>query len=314
MITRERIPIKADEAEEIFGLVVGLALVVLALAAIVMVVSIAIMIVLALAPTAAGICWLSSLNTHYEISKRKKIVCALMGTGLFLLPMMLVIVADPSIGHQNSDDLIAALWLGTLLGFCGTALFLSIDAYRQIFWQHHKTMFIDRCNSLTVGFHLWKAQRTLARINQALERIENENEQMIYEHKKLAKMTNDLIQSNDVAFYSAERLRWQREYAAMNIDQLKEKLGRINENIKQIPDSDPRNTTLTLEAAVVRLEVEDRSLGVLEHQSYTEAKEKRQEYERTVLELQHTLEGIQNKINTETVAIQHLRQTRPIVN
>ena len=311
MIQRDRLPMKADDGGEAIA---ALILVGLAIAAIAFVVAVIVIAAIAVAPTAGGVYWLSRLNQRFEISDRKKVICALVGVGLFALPIAALALMAPPMWQQNGDNLIAALWMGTLFGFCGAALFLSIEAYRQVFWQHRKKVLEEQRKAISVRFRLWKAQWALNRLQKALTRKERDNEHIVHEHKRLAEMVGNLIRSYDAAFYSAERLRWQRECAKMNIGELEAKLDRLNQAIARMPHSDPRSVTLTLEAAVVRLEAQDRALGVLEHGSYQEAIEARQGNEGVVSELRQRLQTIQNNVNTETTSIQQLRNTKPAVN
>ncbi len=311
MKTSPTLPRKADEGADAIG---ALVVVVLALVVGIFVAAVLAMLALAVGPLAGGLFWWSHLTQRYQISTRKKVTCALAGTVLVASPIVLLAVFGPSGWHSDHNSVLTAVWLGALLGLCGTALYLGFEAYRQVFWQHRKHILAEQWKTNAVRLQLQRAQRDLHRLGNAIARKEKANQQLVTQQKALAEKIDSAIRASDAAFYSAEKFRWQRIYAEMGTEDLMKRRETLNQELVRIPDADPRSMTCALEAAVVRLEIQDRMLACERHGSYRESLDAHREKAETVAALQRSLQAIQTNVDRERAAIQELRRARPVVN
>jgi hypothetical protein len=221
---------------------------------------------------------------------------------------------EPSGWHHDTNSVLSAVWLGTVLGLCGTALYLAIEAYRQVFWQHRRNILAEQWKTPGVRHQLWKAQRALHGLEKAMARNEEANQKLMAQQKALEEKMGRMIETSDVRFYSAEKYRWQGIYEAMSTEDLKQRSESLNREIVQLPETDPRCMPLTLEAAVVRLEVQDRMLACGTYGSHRETLAEHGKKTQMVRSLQQKLQAIQAKVDRERTVIQELRRTRPVVN
>jgi hypothetical protein len=203
--------------------------------------------------------WLRNRVRKFELSRMMVWHCVLLGIVLFWLPL-LAILADTSVWPM-------ALWTSSILGLAGPAFYLTIEAYRQVFWPHRKIAIADGATACRLGWSLWRRRHRLSRLEDAIRWEDERHGGLRRELQHVRALTREVILHTDPAFYSAEVVRWTRICATMTDDTLQQRvdvlpanamvttLERAIQRLPELASQSPGQVRAILQAAVTHAEV-----------------------------------------------------------
>jgi hypothetical protein len=238
------------------GLVIGLVCLAVALAIVAAVI---------VGPCVLSGYWLRNHVQRFELSRTKVWECVILGLVLFCLPM-LVLLADTSVWPM-------ALWTSSTLGLAGPALYLTIEAYRQVFWPHRKVALAESMTARRLRWSLWARHLRLNSLEKAIRREDQRHGGLRHELGQMRALTREVVLRTDPAFFSAEVTRWSRAYAAMADEALEQhaaalpagtvlkSLERALERLPEISRNEPGQVRQLLQAAIAYSEVLARMVG-----------------------------------------------------
>jgi len=209
--------------------------------------------------------WLRNRVQKFKLSRRKIGECILLGLVLFCLPL-LTLLANPSAWPM-------ALWASSILGLAGPALYLTIEAYRQVFWPHRKVVLAEGAMAHRLGWSLWTRRRRVSRLEEAIRRDDERHGGLRRELGHVRALAREIVLRTDPAFYSAEVTRWTRACAAMADDALQQRddalpaatvVTRLERAIQRLPElasQKPGQVRALLQASVIHAEMISRTVG-----------------------------------------------------
>jgi len=252
------------------------------------------------APPYGAYRWLRHLlSTRYTLSPAKRGQCIAVGGGFFGLPLLLLLC--PSVPAP------LPWWLALTLSQTAVALFLTIEAYRQAVWPHHKMIWQGCGRWLQCQRRLLRSSFCLKRVHRRIKAKQRTHGGIVREHQILTGLIPALIQ-RDPSFLSAERLRLQEEWAKLTTADLAARLTQVQGLLADTPAADPRSAALTLQAALARIEIHARSLADGRSDDWREhlrARDRLQDQIEAIRTKTHTL---RQRIRDEGLSIRKARQ------
>jgi hypothetical protein len=132
------------------------------------------------------------------------------------------------------------------------------------------------------------------------------------EYQRLATLLPVLIQHSPT-FLSAERLRLVGEFGAFSREALATKLDELRSQIATTSESDPSLATLTLQAALARMELLTRTVRNGEPFDWQEQSVQYDKLDAEMQELTARIRSLRQKAQDETLTIRRLRKERLVL-
>ena len=197
--------------EGIAKLVGVLFLIIAAIYAVVLIVAAALVVAAVLAPPVGAGYWLRNLlRQRYQLGPRKVAKCALVGLAVAALPWLPFAFASAPASEWAPA---VAVWMSITGCLLGIGLYLSLSVYHEFFWPHRKTIISATKESLKLRHQLWRHDFRLNRVSARVRKVEQREGVRLTEIRQLEQSVSEIVRSTDPAFLSAERVRWEIEYA-----------------------------------------------------------------------------------------------------
>ena len=274
----------------------------LAICAVIAAAAAAVTVLVIAAPPYGAFRWLRHLLTsRYALSHAKRAQCVTIGVGCLALAFLLVgasLASAPVIG-----------WLAATLSMFGVALFLTLAAYRQGAWRHHKAIGRIWREQTAVRRDLWRTRIALGLTTLSVRSKGFRHRQSLEELRRLDELLPSLV-GQDSQFLSAERFRVQRQFAQMPYAGLQARLSELKTQLTRTPASAPRSATLLLQAGVARQEMHGRALGAGRASNWRTKVESQSRLDSAIGQLRTRNNSLQQQIQIHRLETRRLRLER----
>lgn len=279
-------------------------------------------IILLIAPASAGLplYWIV-LKRRYTLSRTKSIQCLAIAAIMFLTGFVVTCYLHPEEYRYapywfidwTFPAKVAGIWAGVTLALSIVAVFLCVEVYRQTFWPYRQ--FALKTNTKIVGLQARALGLDLHAqgVQRRIRRIEKYGRTLLTERETLQRLTDEIMSSEDAAFFAAEIAVWRREYSNLPTDEIRARLKHVQAQLTGLVDSDPRSVTLTLEAATLRLIAIENDLRDRKGVSYDQLRARRSDLSTSSAAVSETISQLQRLRDDARLTVrQHQRASATI--
>lgn len=214
----------------------------------------ALLLIVSLGVVFGPIYWCVRWSCHaatrrFHLSPRRIALVAATAVVAALFPIL--IYPGPAMVAQAPWGTVLVAWMAATLAAVAVAAHVWLAGFLQTEWRHRAAQWRAMARRIGLRAREHALERIRVATVQPVERNRAQAADKLEEAKRIDGLVDAVIDAHDVALLSAERLRWQRAYAAWPSTRLEHRLSDIAAAHAATPMSHPRHPALAIERGVV---------------------------------------------------------------